>query len=156
MHGIDYFCSIYKVDNESLKIKDLAKMLDCKQPQINAWKKGERNIPKHHLESLCDIFSVPEDKSYLFNRPALSEVDRYEIEIFLTKAKLKNMEPGEDEEINESVRETFEFQIALYERNLEAIKLISELKPAIMKYSHIPDKFYENLKKVEKLVEDLK
>lgn len=156
-HALDYFCKVY-----NLKLGDLAILLKVKQPQINSWKKGSRNIPEKHLANLCDIFNVPEDRKYLFERSSLSDLEMSEIQIYVNKARLKNYieatedDEEKDEKIDKSILALLELNVQLSERNIEVLKVINKLKSELSNFIHMPDKFYPRMEKVEKLIEELK
>ncbi|MBW7649814.1 helix-turn-helix transcriptional regulator [Anoxybacillus sp. ST4] len=151
MHALDYFFALWKLKN-----KDVAEYLGIPAPQINDWKKGRRPIPKHHLEKLCELFSIPPEKSYLLQKESLTKIDRLEIEIILNQAKLKNFVEGDDEQINKAIRITFEMNIAVCKRNIEVLKILDQLEKELMGCSHVPQLFYKNLEKVKCLIEEIK
>ncbi len=143
-----------------MKSKDLAVYLGCPAQQVNDWKSGRRPIPKHHLEIMCELLNVPPELSYLFLKKVLTEVDKCEIEILLTRSKLKNLEENLDETddvaITNAVKAQFKLEISFQERNIELLKTIHNLKQEMSKYVHTPEEFYDNLKKVDQLMLDLK
>jgi transcriptional regulator with XRE-family HTH domain len=153
LHGIDYFCRLSKLSG-----KELAILLGCKQQKITTWKNGSRDIPKHHLLNLCDIFTVPCDKRYLLETKHLSEMDKYEIETILRKAKLKNFEENisdmeeidEDQKsINNSIRHTLQSNIRIAQQTIEATKLANQIKFVLCSNLMDDQNFYKPREQIE-------
>lgn len=77
---IDYFCLQY-----DLSLGDLAEYLNIKQPQINDWKRGRRNIPEKHKQAMYDLFSIPIGKQYLLEIDKADLITKLEIDIIYLK-----------------------------------------------------------------------
>jgi hypothetical protein len=151
LHSLDYFCSLSKLQN-----KELAEMLNIKPPQINSWKKGERKIPKKHLETLCDIFMIPSERAEIIERTNLDELDRAEIEFILNENRLKNAldEGGYMPEVIQH----FEQAVTASKASVEIYELIKELKiivttkTILTRYNQ--KRFQEQLDKIRNLIEE--
>ncbi|WP_158735120.1 helix-turn-helix transcriptional regulator [Alteribacillus sp. YIM 98480] len=142
-HGIDYFCTLFKI-----KKGELAEYLGIKQPQINSWIKGTRDIPQKHLDKLCELFQVPKDKKYLLTRPALSKIDELEIHIILYYFQLNNRN------LDERGVKHYKTNIEFAEREIEIQEVINKLESKLSGYTIFPDQFEEKMDKVKRLIEN--
>lgn len=78
---IDEFCKHFK-----MPLGELAEHLNIKQPQINDWKKGRRNIPEKHKEAMYELFNIPFNKRYLLEMDKIDDIIRLEVELIYLKS----------------------------------------------------------------------
>ncbi|MCK0470861.1 helix-turn-helix domain-containing protein [Halalkalibacter sp. APA_J-10(15)] len=146
MHALDYFCTVYKIQN-----KQLANFLGCKPPQINDWKKGRRPIPKKYIKDLCDLFSVSVEQSYLFSKNDISKQDMYQIKVLLKKAEILHTENLTDE-----MRSHLEMELLMAENHHKILLVTQELEKELGSIVLFSDKLDSKLEQVKKLIEDLR
>lgn len=147
MHGIDYFCTINKI-----QLRELAEHLGIAQTAINGWKNGTKNFPLKHKQAIYELFMIPEDKYYLLETKFLDAIDRGEIEYIFARSCLENAK----EQKLSMVIPKFEIDVRILEQQLKMLRTLEDLKREINSSLSDEDIYYKKLDRVEEVIREIK
>lgn len=149
-----------------MKNGELAEQLGVKQPQINDWKKGKREIPEHHLKKMQEIFEIPDENLDLISKKEFNEIILLQVLIISHEKDLRHADKMETKDVDEAVEiknriSKMKNELHLMKGKLKVAVIVEDFKE-IVSNGVLPDylnknaTFDEKLTIVQEMVEELR